>query len=88
MSTPNILSFVENIKAAGVTITNEQRFITLMNGAKDQDLMFSRVLRDRHHDIDFRGSLNLLSDPLAHAFKQQGFDGFAWKEFLDHVKID
>jgi hypothetical protein len=88
MSNPSILSFVEDIKNAGVTISNEQRFISLMSGAQDQDLMFSRVLKDRRHDIDFRGTVDVLIAPLSEAFKKQGFDGFAWKEFLQHMKID
>jgi hypothetical protein len=88
MSTPNILLFVEEIKKAGVTISSEQYFIDLMKDAEDQGLMFSRVLRERRYDIDFRGSQNLLSAPLSQAFKNHGFDGFAWKEFLQHLKID
>jgi hypothetical protein len=88
MSTPNIHSFVEDIKSAGITIDNEQHFIQLMSNADDQGLMLSRVLRDRRNDIDFRRTPQFSADGLARAFKNQDFDGFAWKEFVDHMKSE
>ncbi|MDT8925407.1 hypothetical protein [Pseudomonas taiwanensis] len=88
MSTPNIHSFVEDIKSAGITIDNEQQFVTLMSNADDQGLMLSRVLRDRRNDIDFRRTRHFSDEGLALAFKNQGFDGFAWKEFVDHMKSE
>lgn len=88
MSTPNIHSFVEDIKSAGLTISNEQHFIKLMSDADDQGLMLSRVLRDRRNDIDFRRTPHFSDEGLAQAFKNHDFDGFAWKEFVDHMKSD
>lgn len=88
MSTPNIHAFVEDIKSAGITISNEQYFIKLMSNADNQGLMLSRVLRDHRNDIDFRRTPEFSADGLAKAFKNQDFDGFAWKEFVDHMKSD
>lgn len=88
MTTLNTLTFVEAIKNAGVSISNEQRFIALMENAEDQGLVLSRVLRDRRNDIDFRGTRHFSSERLTEAFKTHNLDGFAWKEFSDHMKFD
>jgi len=88
MSNSNILLFIEDMKKAGITILNEESFTKQMVEAPDKDRALSNILSSRHHNISFHMRPDVDSTPLVKAFKDFGFDGFLFRDFLHSLKTD
>jgi hypothetical protein len=88
MSNSNILLFIEDIKKAGITILNEESFTRKMVEDEDKERALSRILSSRYHNISFHTRPDIDSTPLVKAFKDFGFDGFVFRDFLRTLKTD
>lgn len=85
----NIQKFVDDLKAAGVVVSNEAKLVLRVIEAKDPVGMLCKHFRQgRSLGVSFAVDPSCKTDRLADIFKDNGLtDGWSFREFVDNVKL-
>lgn len=84
-----MISFVESLKRSGIRISNEQTLIERLSQSADPEIELIKVAQNsRFSGVSFKASPDVPSDGLTKAFMDHGFDGFTFKDFIIHLKLE
>ncbi|MBI6885862.1 hypothetical protein [Pseudomonas putida] len=84
----NIESFVEALKESGVSINDEALLIKRLKEAKDVEMELIKIASNSTASkITFSANSNTLADKVSKAFLHNGFDGFAFHQFVGCLKM-
>lgn len=84
----NIESFVADLKESGVAINDEALLIKRLKEAKDVEIELIKIASNSTASkITFTASANTPADKVSKAFLNNGFDGFAFHQFVPCMKF-
>lgn len=84
-----MISFVESLKRSGISISNEQHLIERLSQAKDPESELVKIAQNsRFSGVTFHVNPDVPSEGLTKAFMDHGFDGFTFKDFIVHLKLE
>ena len=82
-------SFVEALKASGISISDEEKLVSRLSKANDPEMELIKLAQNsRVSGVEFRVNPSIPSDGLTKAFMEHGFDGFTFKDFIVLLKTD
>lgn len=82
-------SFIESLKRSGVSISNEQYLIEKLSESEDPEIELIKIAQNgRFTGVSFHVGADTPSSGITKAFMDHGFDGFTFKDFIVHLKLE
>lgn len=79
-----ISSFVSALEQAGVSVKGEETLSEKLLSSKDPEVELIKIAsNDRFSGVVFTPTPEFSEKKLSEAFREHGFDGFAYKDFLE-----